>query len=180
NGDGNFDIVVADNVNDTFHMFLGNGDGTFQSSTSYASNGSYRLGIGDFNGDQVTDIAVSDYTSGAVDIFLVHPKSSLLLERFDISTRQRALEALEGLGNTLTRINIATGNIGGHRSRLDLATSNLRSSKLRFEESYSRLVDADIAEETSHLVKLQISQQVGASIAAQANQQKTLALRLLS
>ncbi len=40
-------------------------------------------------------------------------------------------------------------------------------------------MDADVAEETASLVRLQILQQAGAAVLAQANQQPALALQLL-
>jgi archaellum component FlaF (FlaF/FlaG flagellin family) len=60
NGDGKLDIVVA-NLDPTVSVFLGNGDGTFQSPVdSDTTAGSSFVVAGDFNGDGKPDIAVAD------------------------------------------------------------------------------------------------------------------------
>ena len=60
NGDGKLDIVYCDDTNLT--ILLGNGDGTFQQTASYAvdtTNG-FTFTAGDFNSDGKTDLIVSD------------------------------------------------------------------------------------------------------------------------
>jgi flagellin len=47
------------------------------------------------------------------------------------------------------------------------------------EASRSRMVDADISQETATLTKYAILQQAGTAILAQANQQPQMALQLL-
>jgi fibronectin type 3 domain-containing protein len=86
NGDGRLDIVVADydlSVN-YVSILLGNGDGTFQSSTPWTTIGWSPVSIqkGDFNADGVADIAVVNYTlfhSGGIHQSLV----TLLLGKGD-------------------------------------------------------------------------------------------------
>jgi hypothetical protein len=82
NGDGKLDIAVLGNKNDSsltgvIDIFLGNGDGTFQSAVAYTSGPVSRGGIavGDFNGDGKPDLEVADFgaidsTHSAVDILL--------------------------------------------------------------------------------------------------------------
>ena len=59
NSDGKLDLLVSryDNVNDTqFEIFLGNGDGTFQSpQTSHQVSAYFGFVLGDFNSDGVLD-----------------------------------------------------------------------------------------------------------------------------
>lgn len=65
NGDGNLDIIVlcvsetADGSRGGFNIFLGNGDGTFQSPATYLSQRHARtLAVGDFNEDGKLDVFV--------------------------------------------------------------------------------------------------------------------------
>ncbi len=58
---GHIDLVVADEGNDTVSVFLGNGDGTFQTRVDYATgNSPIFIAPGDFNGDGITDLAVAN------------------------------------------------------------------------------------------------------------------------
>jgi hypothetical protein len=61
NGDGNRDLVVANNGDNTVSVLLGNGDGTFQPQATYPV-GNYPAAIvaGDFNGDGRIDLAVAN------------------------------------------------------------------------------------------------------------------------
>src|SRR5271168_1437278 len=67
NNDGNMDLVTADQCNTNCNngvvsVFLGNGDGTFQSAASYNSGGQSALSvaIGDVNGDGKLDLVVAN------------------------------------------------------------------------------------------------------------------------
>jgi hypothetical protein len=69
NHDGKLDVVVAsgncgepDCPPGELSVFLGNGNGTFQTAVNYSSGdfGAYSVAIGDFNGDGKSDLAVSN------------------------------------------------------------------------------------------------------------------------
>ncbi len=63
NGDHKLDVVTIDNFGNDIQVWLGNGDGTFQSPTTIAvAAGPSDLTIGDFNRDGIPDIAVVNDT----------------------------------------------------------------------------------------------------------------------
>jgi len=76
NGDGKPDIAVANSVDGSVSILLGNGDGTFKAATVFTAGiGPSSIAIGDFNNDGKLDLAVfkqGDGTSvaGAVSILL--------------------------------------------------------------------------------------------------------------
>ena len=58
NGDGVLDLISASGADDSVNVLLGNGDGSFQATVSYAG-GNYgydSVTSGDLNGDGVLDL----------------------------------------------------------------------------------------------------------------------------
>ena len=69
--------------------------------------------------------------------------------------------------------------MGSAESRLLSAVSNLQVAKENLAAAESRIRDVDVATEAAELTRLNILQQTGAAVLAQANQQPQLALTLL-
>src|SRR4029077_3275294 len=73
NGDGKQDLVVATGESNdvgSISVLLGNGDGTFQAHHVYsASSLVLSVAIGDFTGDGILDVAVSNSNSASVGVF---------------------------------------------------------------------------------------------------------------
>ncbi len=69
---------------------------------------------------------------------------------------------------------------GSEQSRLTFAADMLSVNKTNLEAANSRIVDVDIASESSNLARLNILQQAGTAMLAQANQSSQSLLRLLS
>lgn len=80
NGDGNLDIIAADQQYYTVDVFLGDGTGHFAEPIYYLSGVSgddpFGLAIGDFNADGKPDVAVHNY--GVVSVLLNNGKGGLL------------------------------------------------------------------------------------------------------
>jgi sugar lactone lactonase YvrE len=110
NGDGQLDMAVANEVNGTVSVIMGNGDGTFRPQTAFAAgSGAHSVIVGDFNGDGRADLAVADQGSSTV---------SVLLGNGD-GTFQAKSSYATGTGP----LSVALGDFNGD-GRLDLAVAN--------------------------------------------------------
>jgi hypothetical protein len=72
NGDSKPDLAVPIYASGSVAVFLGNGDGTFQSASGSplpAGQAPNRIAVGDFNGDGIADLFVGAQTNGT-DIFI--------------------------------------------------------------------------------------------------------------
>jgi flagellin len=68
---------------------------------------------------------------------------------------------------------------GSDQQRLTFASDVLALNKTNLEAANGRIVDVDIAAESANLARLNILQQAGTAMLAQANQSNQSLLRLL-
>jgi flagellin len=82
---------------------------------------------------------------------------------------------------TLAIQNLATirANNGAEQMRLSFASDMLAINKVNLEAANGRIIDVDIASESANLARLNILQQAGTAMLAQANQSQQSILRLL-
>jgi flagellin len=97
----------------------------------------------------------------------------------DISTREGADSAILRVDSALATIDEIRGGLGAVQNRFESTIANLQNVSENLSAARSRILDADIAQETSAMTKNNILQQAGVSILAQANQAPQLALSLL-
>lgn len=166
---------------------IGNGDGTFRavSTNTAASPGSAQ--VADLNGDGVLDVVTGGpVTSGGSSPLLVllgnadsFGRRNNFVYDVDLLTIHGARSALDWSKKQQTSISRELGMLGAYQSRLQAARSVLDTTRINSMAASSRITDADIAAESADLVRLQILQQSGQSILAQANLQPQIALQLL-
>ena len=82
-------------------------------------------------------------------------------------------EAIQNLANL-------RANNGAEQSRLTFAADMLSINKINLESANSRIIDVDVAAESSQLARFNILQQAGTAMLAQANQSTQSILRLIS
>jgi flagellin len=87
--------------------------------------------------------------------------------------------ALDAVNNAIASLASTRGVLGATEARLRVSINNLSVARENFASAESRIRDVDVAAEAAELTRLNILQQAGASVLAQANQQPSLALSLL-
>ena len=96
------------------------------------------------------------------------------------------ISSTSGAKNAISTVNAAIQNLaqlraynGAEQSRLNFASDTLAINKTNLEAANSRIIDVDVAEESSKLARFSILQQAGTAMLAQANQSSQSLLRLL-
>ncbi|NGZ05630.1 MAG: flagellin FliC [Magnetococcales bacterium] len=97
----------------------------------------------------------------------------------NLTTVSGANAALNQITDALDSVSDIRSNLGAVQSRFEAVISNLSNVVENMSAARSRIMDADIANETATLTRNAILQQAGTAVLAQANQQPQLALQLL-
>ncbi len=97
----------------------------------------------------------------------------------ELESQANSRTALEAVLEAIQIVAANRGSLGADENRLASSVSTLQSSRENFLRADSRIRDVDVGEAASQALKLEIVQQAGTAILAQANQQPALALTLL-
>ncbi len=96
-----------------------------------------------------------------------------------VGTKEGAQTTLSVLDDAMISVNAIRANFGAMQNRLQSTSSNLLIYDENMSAANSRIRDADIASESTELVRNNILMQAGTAILGQANQANQLALKLL-
>jgi flagellin len=105
--------------------------------------------------------------------------SGLGVGTVNISTTSGASAALTAIDSALEAVGAERSELGALENRFQSTIRNLGNVSDNLSAANSRIRDVDFAKETANLTRMQIMQQVSASILAQSNQSPQLALSLL-
>lgn len=97
----------------------------------------------------------------------------------EVQAQSAARLALDAINRAISSVTRNRGQLGAAESRLEVTIANLQVARENFKAAESRIRDVDVASEAAELTRLNILQQAGAAVLAQANQQPQLALQLL-
>lgn len=123
-------------------------------------------------GLNIANFAASELGKGVV--------SGLTLANLDITGGTSATQAMQVIDKAIEEVSAARGNIGNFiRNTLESQVRNLGVAKENLTASESAVRDADIADEMTNFTKLQILQQSGMAMLAQANSAPNAVLSLL-
>ncbi|MDH3347552.1 MAG: flagellin [Desulfobulbaceae bacterium] len=124
------------------------------------------------NASQIISLNIGTASTGALG-------SGTFVAALSVTTLSDANSAINIIDAAIANVDTIRGDLGAVMNRLESTIANLSNVSENITASRSRILDADIAQETSAMTKNNILQQAGVSILAQANQTPQLALSLL-
>jgi len=144
----------------------------------------------EFNGTALLDgtstsldiqVGIGTGASSAVTINLGSgmTATNLGLNTSSITTSANALTAISALETATASVSAQRASFGAAQNRLESTIRNIGMTVENLSAANSRIRDVDIAAETSSMTAMQILQQAGVSVLAQANATPQLALMLL-
>lgn len=147
-----------------------------------SGGGSVSFQVG-FDGSSLSQITYSGVQATLGALGLANAGTSVhtfsILASTDLESQDAARHALDAIRAAVTSVTRNRGTLGAAESRLDTTIKNLQVARENFQAAESAIRDADIAAEAAEMTRLNILQQAGSAILAQANQQPQLALKLL-
>lgn len=154
---------------------------TFNSINLLSNSSSLSLQVG-IDSSSNSSISISSVLGTLSALGIGNSGGVLTYSINDISTltaQTASTAALNAITSAIGTLALTRGLIGAAQSRLSFAVDNLTVQRENFLSAASRIRDADIAADAAELVRLQVLQQAGIAILAQANQQPARALELL-
>jgi len=170
------DTMIVEGNEDATPTAITLSSGTATDSTvvggkvSFYSNGSYSVS---------SNVATAGGSLFAAAADAVNGSELYSIDDVDISTVQGASDAIRAIDGAVGQIDRMRGNLGALQNRFESTIANLQNVSENLSAARSRILDADIAQETSAMTKNNILQQAGVAILSQANQTPQLALQLL-
>ena len=129
------------------------------------------------NSGQTARVALSDVRASQLGTTAVAGKS---LNSIDVTTLQGAQDAIKIIDEAISQVSTLRGRIGAFQKNvLESTMRSLNISRENLAASESAIRDTNVAEEVMSYTKLQILQQAGMSVLAQANVAPQMVLSLL-
>ncbi len=106
--------------------------------------------------------------------------SELGIESISYESIDDARESMDKVDGALSKVLESRARLGAAQNKLHSTINNLGIAKENLSNARSRIADADVAAETSELVRGNILQSAGISVLSQANTAPMAALKLLN
>nr|WP_321533245.1 flagellin [uncultured Desulfuromonas sp.] len=179
--DNNITLANSDGADITLQEDLGGTNTGAGFADTAATAGTPVTHTGQISLNSNADITLEEGTAGALALAGLDEvgNATTTINRVDVSTQEGATMAISSVDAALMQIDTIRGDLGAVQNRFESTIANLQNVSENLSAARSRILDADIAEETSNMTKQNILQQAGVSILAQANQAPQLALSLL-
>jgi flagellin len=164
---GDSGLKVKDSYGNTLLLTeAGNNTGVTNAKVAVVTAQSLVFQIG-ANAGQVARVSLRDTRAHQLGTTVVAGKS---LQDIDVTTQQGAQDAILIIDEAISQISQLRGNIGSFQKQvLESTIRSLNIARENLAASESAIRDTDIAEEVMNYTKLQILQQAGMAVLAQAN-----------
>jgi len=172
--DGTNSVTISFNVTKAFTTNDGAGSftigqlGTAVEATAGTANTTfnYKIGPGVTANDTVT-VSLATTTSSVLGI-----------AGGDVNTTTDANTASTAIDTAINTLNTTRAGVGASENRLTFVSANLATSIQNVDAARSSLLDVDVASEMTNFSNLQVLEQTGIAMLAQANQMPQHLLRL--
>lgn len=101
------------------------------------------------------------------------------LENTSMATMDEARKSIDSIAGAIAYVSEARSRLGAYQNRLEHCVSNLDIISENMTAAYSRIMDADMAEEMTEYTTIQVISQASMSMLAQANERPAQVLQLL-
>lgn len=152
----------------------GNATGTFLAGQLTVGSSQFQIGgdYGDTASLSIGNFAASQLGVGAV--------SGLNMSNLDLTTASGANNALQVIDAAISQVASAQGSIGNFQTNvLSAQVTSLQSAQENVTASLSSIQDVNVASEMTNYTQLQVLEQAGVSVLAQANAEPDALLKLL-
>lgn len=103
----------------------------------------------------------------------------LNMDSVDVSSKSGARDLLGNIDSALEKVSKTRASFGAMQSRLESTVNGLDVKTENLSSARSRIMDADVARESSELASATMLQNASISVLSQANQQPYAAMKLL-
>jgi flagellin len=142
----------------------GTGAGTATGLNGYAAAGG---SVDTGRGIQFTLAAIASIHVNDSAMFSIQKAGNYVV---DVSTASKASTYMDTVSSAVSKVNESLSSLGSMLARFTFKEDQITSAKSNVEASYSRIMNADMAEEQVNASKYSILQQTATAMLAQANQ----------
>jgi len=151
----------------------------FNGSNLFTTTADYDFQVGATSGQTITISSASLNFQSAAGLSSVFYGSTNFASALNSASNSANAAILTALDLAIDTVNAARAQLGAIQSRFEKTINFLSSGIENQAAARGRIMDADFATETSNLSRVQILQQAGTAMIAQANQMPQSVLQLL-
>jgi len=151
----------------------------FNGSSLFTTTAGYDFQVGATSGQTISISSASLNFQSAAGLSSVMYGSTDAASALDTASNSANAATLTALDLAIDTVNAARAQLGAIQSRFEKTINFLSSGIENQSAARGRIMDTDFATETSNLSRVQILQQAGTAMIAQANQMPQSVLQLL-